>query len=245
MHDGFSSELVKLNHNEVLESLKAIAQPAKALIMAGYFKAGVGEYAEGDQFLGIAVPDQRAIAKKFRELQLDQLKLLLESPWHESRSTALFILVMQFERAKESFRSDIVEFYLANLDAVNNWDLVDSSAPNILGQYALEKVGYRKRIDQLAASGDLWRERISVLATRPQIKDGDFTQFQKFACKFLTHKHDLMHKAVGWMLREMGEQDLYSLLAFLDLWVSKMPRTMLRYAIEKLPDGQRKDYLKR
>ena len=229
----------------ILATLQGKAQPKKAIVIAGYFKTGAGEYAEGDQFLGVAVPDQRAIAKEFRELPLDQVTRLLQSQWHECRLTALFILVLQFERAEDPQRREIVEFYLENLTGVNNWDLVDSSAPKILGAYALKEVSFRDRIDQLAASGELWQERIAVLATYPQIRSSDFVQIQKLARKFLTHQHDLMHKAVGWMLREMGMIDEHSLLKFLDSWGAKMPRTMLRYAIEKLPDKQRKEYLAR
>lgn len=208
-----------------------------------FFKTGVGEYGEGDFFLGVTVPVQRTIAKQFRALSTAEIRKLLQSKWHECRLTALFILVMQFERSKEPVRRQLVEFYLANLDRVNNWDLVDSSASKILGVYSIEVPEFRKQIEQLAASGHLWKERVAIIATQAHIKQGDFRQLLKLAKSFLGHEHDLIHKAVGWMLREMGDKDVQPLTAFLDSNCKKMPRTMLRYAIEKLPAESRKRYL--
>jgi 3-methyladenine DNA glycosylase AlkD len=219
------------------------ADVEKAEFFPRFFKTGPGEYGEGDCFLGVTVPDQRVIAKQFRDLPIAEVKKLLQSHWHECRLTALFILVLQFERAKEPLRRELVEFYLDNLDRVNNWDLVDSSASKILGAYSLDVSQYRKCIEQLAASGHLWRERVAVIATQSQIKQGDFRQILKLAKRFLKHEHDLIHKAVGWMLREMGQKKIGPLIAFLDSYGDRMPRTMLRYAIEKLPPEQRKAYL--
>jgi 3-methyladenine DNA glycosylase AlkD len=210
-----------------------------------FFKTGPGEYGEGDYFLGVTVPDQRVIAKQFHDLPLAESKELFQSKWHECRLTALFILVLQFERAKEPRRRELVEFYLKHLDRVNNWDLVDSSASKILGAYSLEAYEYRKCIEQLASSGHLWRERVAVIATQTQIKQGDFRQILQLAKRFLAHDHDLIHKAAGWMLREMGQVDEKPLIKFLDSNSSLMPRTMLRYAIEKLPPEQRKAYLRK
>ena len=218
----------------VLAALKTKANAEKAAFFPRFFKSGPGEYGEGDFFLGVTVPDQRVIAKQFRELPIAEVQSLLLSKWHECRLTAIFILILQFERSKEPLRRELVEFYLANLDRVNNWDLVDSSAPKILGAYSIEDSEYRKRIEQLAACGHLWRERVAVLATQAQIKQGDFRQLLKLAKRFLDHEHDLIHKAVGWMLREMGEVDMQPLIDFLDENSDRMPRTMLRYAIEKL-----------
>ncbi len=232
-----------MNADEVYQALKHRVSSAKANFSPRFFKCGPGEYGAGDQFLGVTVPQQRAIAKEFRELDQASISQLLQSPWHECRLTALLVLVHQFERASEPERGELVEFYLENIEHVNNWDLVDSSAPKILGIYSLEVDVYRKRIEQLAASEDLWRERVAVLATYPHIKRGDFQTILKLAKKFLTHEHDLMHKAVGWMLREVGKQDLAPLIDFLDRHKSRMPRTMLRYAIEKLPPAQREHYL--
>ena len=227
----------------VLAALETKANADKADFFPSFFKTGPGEYGEGDCFLGVSVPDQRAIAKEARDLSTAELKKLLRSKWHECRLTAIFILVMQFNRSKEPTRRELVEFFLANLEGVNNWDIVDSSAQKILGAYSMEVPEYRKRIEQLAASGHLWRERIAVIATQVQIKQGDFSLILKLAKRFLNHEHDLIHKAVGWMLREMGGKDIQPLLAFLDLNAKRMPRTMLRYAIEKLPEEQRKRYM--
>ena len=227
----------------VMATLRSKENPEKAAFFPRFFKTRPGEYGAGDFFLGVTVPDQRIIAKQFRELPIAQIRELLYSKWHECRLTALFILVLQFDRAKESLRRELVEFYLENLDRVNNWDLVDSSASKILGEYSIEVVEYCKRIEQLAASGHLWRERIAVVATQSQIKQGDFRLILKFAKRFLAHKHDLIHKAVGWMLREMGEVEMQPMIAFLDNYADRMPRTMLRYAIEKLPPEQRSFYL--
>ena len=232
-----------VSSQQVLTALKTKADAERAKNFTRFFKTGPGEYGEGDYFLGVTVPNQRVIAKQFRELPSAAVRDLLLSKWHECRLTAIFILVLQFERAQESRRCELVEFYLANLDRVNNWDLVDSSAGKILGAYSLEAPAYRKRIDQLAASRHLWRERVAVIATQTQIKAGDFRQILKFAKRFLNHPHDLIQKAVGWMLREMGQVNLTPLIAFLEANASQMPRTMLRYAIEKLPTAQREFYL--
>lgn len=232
-----------MNADAVYRSLQKKSCSEKATSFARFFKAGPGEYGEGDCFLGVTVPDQRTIAKQFRNLERSSIAELLESKWHECRLTALLILVLQFEKASEPQRREIVDFYIEKLDRVNNWDLVDSSAPKILGVYSLEAPAYRKRIEQLAASEQLWRERVAVLATYPHIKQSDFQLILKLAKKFLSHKHDLMHKAVGWMLRELGKKDVNVLIAFLEAHRHRMPRTMLRYAIEKMPPQQRELYL--
>jgi 3-methyladenine DNA glycosylase AlkD len=227
----------------VLAMLKTKEKPEKAAFFPRFFKTRPGEYGAGDFFLGVTVPDQRITAKQFRDLPIAQIRELLYSKWHECRLTALFILILQFERANEPLRHELVEFYLENLDQVNNWDLVDSSASKIVGAYSIEVVEYCKRIEQLAASGHLWRERVAVIATQAQIKQGDFRLILKLAKRFLAHKHDLIHKAVGWMLREVGEVDMQPMIAFLDNYADRMPRTMLRYAIEKLPQERRIFYL--
>ncbi len=226
-------------HDALKASVETGSDPTR------FFKTGAGQYAEEDLFLGVKVPNQRTIAKQFRDLPIHELRKLIASKWHECRLTALLILVLQFERAKEPLRRELVDFYLANLDHVNNWDLVDSSAQKILGAYALEVAAYRKQIEQLATSGALWRERVAIISTQVHIKKGDFQLILKLAKQFLNHQHDLIHKAVGWMLREMGQRELQPLISFLDKNAPKMPRTMLRYAIEKLPAEQRKLYLER
>ena len=228
---------------DVERALKDKADAVKAKSFPLFFKSGPGQYGEGDCFLGVTVPDQRVISKQFRALPQAELTTLLDSKWHECRLTALLILVLQYEREREPQRGELVEFYLSKLDRVNNWDLVDSSAPKILGDYSLHKPEYRVRIEQLAASGQLWHERVAVLATYPHIKQKDFRLILKLAKKFLGHEHDLMHKAVGWMLREVGKADNSELLKFLDSHAHRMPRTMLRYSIEKLTPEQREHYL--
>ncbi len=226
-----------------MRALQANVNAEKAAFFPRFFKTGPGEYGEGDCFLGVAVPEQRAIAKQFRGLDSPEIAELLDSKWHECRLTALLILVLQFEQAVEPQRRAMVDFYLSKLQRVNNWDLVDSSAPKLLGAYSCDVPAYRNRIEQLAASEQLWSERVAVLATLPHIKQGDFELILKLAQRFTTHKHDLIHKSVGWMLREMGKQNLSVLLTFLETHKHRLPRTMLRYAIEKLPPTQRELYL--
>lgn len=234
------------NAEAVKDALQEHVDLEKAEFYPRFFKAGKGEYAEGDKFLGVTVPNQRKVAKAFRDLPLPQISRLLKSPWHEQRLTALFILVLQFERCNdEPARRKVVDFYLDHLDFVNNWDLVDSSAHKILGTWLLDHEEEQGTLDELAESGDLWRERVSVIACLPLIKQGEFDWILRLSEWFLDHEHDLIHKAVGWMLREAGKQDRTVLRAFLDTHAPVMPRTMLRYAIEKLPAHERRGYLSR
>lgn len=208
-----------------------------------FFKTGKGEYGEGDVFIGIKSPDIKKLAQKYaRNLDLDETEKLLRHPYHEARSLALSLLTLKFPRADMNGKTEIVRLYLKNREFINNWDLVDISAYKILGQYAfLTKDS--SPLYELARSKHLWSERMSVLACLYPIKKGDFTDIRKLAVFFLPHKHDLMHKAVGWMLREMGKVDSAALLTFLDTHTHEMPRTALRYAIEKLPKEKRKYYL--
>ena len=224
--------------------LAAAADPAKAAFLPGFFRAVPGGYGEGDRFLGVAVPAQRQAARRFaRELTLEETARLLDSPWHEHRLTALFILVRRFEAAKEeAAREEIVRLYLAHLGSVNNWDLVDSSAPHLLGAWLFGRD--RGLLDELAASGDLWRQRVAVLATQHFIRRGEFADTLRLAGRLLAHPHDLIHKAVGWMLREVIERGPEAGLAFLRRHHAAMPRTMLRYAIEKLEPGLRQAFLR-
>lgn len=242
---------MSLTATEVLNVLRQRIRLDKAEFLPKFFKAFPGGYGEGDKFLGVVVPDQRQVAKQFRELSIVEIKKLLESPWHECRLTGLFILVDQFERASRGKRADpkvakqLVEFYLGNLAAVNNWDLVDTSAPKILGRWLLDHPTRRKLLNRLAVSDVLWERRIAVLATMPLIHAGELTEFLKLAKLLLNDSHDLMHKAIGWMLREVGKQDVSALIEFLDTHAAKMPRTMLRYAIEKRPAAERQMWLKK
>lgn len=221
---------------------QAVAE--KAISFSRFFKAGPGEYAEGDQFLGVTVPDQRKIARQFRELPPAEIQQLLKNPYHECRLTGVLILVSQFEHARtESDRKLLYDFYLTHVNCINNWDLVDSSAPKIVGSFLWQK--NHQPLFKLARTNHLWKNRIAIVATQYFIKHGQPETTLELAELLLNHRHDLIHKAVGWMLREVGEKNQPRLFAFLNQHVSQMPRTMLRYAIEKLPESKRQSFLKK
>lgn len=226
---------------EIRAALHAAAQPAAVPILRSFFKTGPGEYAEGDQFLGVKVPDTRRIVRTSDGLTEGDILALLRSPIHEERLLALLILVRRFERGDEVTREGIVSLYLRETGQINNWDLVDSSAPYILGPWLLRRD--RAILRKLAKSPHLWERRIAMLATFAFIRAGDFAWTLDLAEKLLPDPHDLMHKAVGWMLREVGNRDEAALRGFLDLHTPSMPRTMLRYAIERLPAADRAHYL--
>lgn len=228
----------------MLQELKAVSQPGKAAFYPNFFRAFPGGYGEGDRFLGVVVPDQRVVARKFREMDRAELERGLQSPWHEMRLTSLFVLVGHYAAAKKSGDPEPwVRFYLDRTSAVNNWDLVDSSAGQILGDWLVSRPAQRKILHRLSRSGNLWEQRISVVATMPLVKAGDFADLLEVSERLLTHPHDLIHKAVGWLLREMGKQDLEPLLGFLDQHAGRMPRTMLRYSLEKLAPAKRQQYM--
>lgn len=228
---------------ELRQKLREIAHPSQAAIAQRFFKTGPGEYGEADRFLGLKVPQIRATLPKTDDLSEADVLELLHSEWHEERLLALLVFVRRFDRAKKDIKTQqhVVSLYLANTKWINNWDLVDSSAPQILGVWLLKRD--RSVLDTLAASDSLWEQRIAMLATQTFIRARDFTDTLRLSVYFLTHPHDLMHKACGWMLREMGKRDVKPLLVFLDQHAAKMPRTMLRYALEKLPEETRQAYL--
>jgi 3-methyladenine DNA glycosylase AlkD len=226
---------------KLIADLRSCADAEKAAFLPRFFKAGPGEYGEGDVFLGVSVPAQRKIAKQYADIPLDSLETLLDSEYHECRLTALLILVQKFEKRDED-QKDIAGFYLSHVHRVNNWDLVDLSAAKILGRYLDGRDV--SILDDFAESGDLWKQRISIIATYPFIKRGEFEHTLRIAEKLLDHPHDLIHKAVGWMLREVGKQDSTTEERFLRRYCTLMPRTMLRYAIEKFDTNKRKMYLK-
>ena len=232
-----------MNLSDLRQKLREAATPSQAVIARRFFKTGPGEYGEGDCFLGLKVPQIRAELPRTDALREAEVLELLHSKWHEERLLALLVLVQRFSRAKkdEAAQPRIVSLYLANTKWINNWDLVDSSAPQILGAWLLKRD--RSVLDTLAASTSLWEQRIAVLATQAFIRAGDFADTLRLSALFLTHEHDLMHKACGWMLREVGKRDVKPLLAFLDQHAAQMPRTMLRYALEKLPETTRQAYL--
>lgn len=233
----------------IVEDLKAalefLSVKEKAEFYPRFFKAGPGEYAEGDKFIGVTVPEQRKVAKEFwNKITLKELPTLLSSKIHEHRHTALLMLVTRFEKTKDSKeRAEIVQFYLKNRKNVNNWDLVDNSCYKILGRYCFENQD-DTILKKLADEDNLWSKRMAIVSTMWHAKKGEFKLLKELALKNLQHEHDLMHKANGWLLREMGEKDEKELLDFLKLHYQKMPRTSLRYATEKLDENLRQDFLK-
>ena len=227
-------------YTETLRSLRAYSDEEKKEILSRFFKTGKGQYGEGDRFMGVTVPNTRKVAKSAAGLSSDVVEMLLESPWHESRLCALLILIEKYRKDPET----IVTFYLNHTRWVNNWDLVDLSAPYILGDY-LVKLEDRSILYELAQSQLMWEQRIAVVSTLMLIKNGQFEDTMRLAQKLLSARHDLMHKAVGWMLREVGKRDKGLLQSFLEKHKSQMPRTMLRYAIEKFSPEERAYYMKR
>lgn len=231
--------------NEIKQALTVLSIPEKAEFFPKFFKTGKGEYGEGDIFIGVSVPDQRKVAKEFyNKISLAELSELLSSKVHEHRLTALLILVMKFEKSKEkSQQKEIIAFYLSHLDFINNWDLVDTSCYKILGRYCFENQE-TKLLSDLSYSGNMWHKRMAIVGTMYHVKKGSFELTKEFAIRNLHHPHDLMHKANGWLLREMGNKNETELLDFLNQHYKEMPRTSLRYAIEKLDENVRQDYLK-
>ncbi|WP_106917086.1 DNA alkylation repair protein [Chryseobacterium aurantiacum] len=230
---------------DIKEALAVLSIPEKAEFFPRFFKTGKGEYGEGDLFLGVKVPDQRSVAREYySKLNLEELSELLSSKYHEHRLTALFMLILKFEKTKDNaIKDEIVAFYLNHLKYVNNWDLVDSSCYKILGRYAYEnkKEGLLR---DLSEAEEMWHKRIAVVGTMHYVKKGSYDLTKEFVTRNLKHSHDLMHKANGWLLREMGNKNEKELISYLDTYYKEMPRTCLRYAIEKLDEEVRQDYLK-
>ena len=232
---------------QVSQDLRKLADKEVAKNLSWFFKTGKGEYGEGDKFLGIKVPQSRAVAKKYATLPLSEIETLSKSPYHEERFTAVVILVNQFKKQKTQLgRKKLFDFYLKliNLGSVNNWDLVDVSAP-YLGEYLVSLPDADKLLRKLAKSKNLWNQRAAVMFTWPFIRSGSLEETFEIVRGFLSHPHDLIHKACGWMLRESGKRSITELRHFLDSHVDDMPRTMLRYAIEKMGEAERKKWLSR
>ena len=227
---------------ELKSTIRENADKNHAKTMQWFFKTGKGEYGEGDKFLGLRVPLQRKIAKKFNELELSDLKQLLQSKIHEQRLVSLLILVEQYQNADVKGKAKIYKFYLQNSQYINNWDLVDLSAPKIVGLHLLNDD--KKILFKYARSNNLWKKRIAIISTYTFIKNKELATALELSDKLLNDKHDLIHKAVGWMLREVGKMNMNVLENFLKPRYNKMPRTTLRYAIEKFPEQKRKKYLK-
>lgn len=229
---------------EVIKEIKSLYNEKYAQHHTRFFKTGKGEYGEGDKFLGLMVPQTKSISKKyFKHISLEDTSELIKNEYHEIRLAALHILVLKYKKADEKLKKKIYELYLKNTKYINNWDLVDLSAPYIVGDYVYANKLHND-LWKLAKSNHLWSERIAVVANAYLIRQGDFETILNLAEYFLPHKHDLMHKAVGWMLRETGKKDIAVLSEFLDKNAQYMPRTMLRYAIERYPEDERQAYLK-
>ena len=228
-------------YKKISRILKGFADPAIAAHSQRFFKTGKGEYGEGDRFLGIRVPVLRKQARRFRHLALEEVTVLLRSRWHEERLCALFILVARFSQGALEDKAAIYKLYLAHTAYINNWDLVDSSAPHIVGAYLADK--NRQPLFALAQSPSLWERRIAMLATLYLIRKNEFDDALEIAKILQNDAEDLIHKAVGWMLREVGKRDGAVERAFLAEHYQQMPRTMLRYAIEKFPANERRKYL--
>ena len=225
------------------QQLRDISRPEKIKILSSFFKTGKGEYGEGDKFLGITVPDNRKVATAHAFDPIADILEMLSHEIHEFRLSALLALVHRYKKAKTADEQTvIVDFYLANAHRCNNWDLVDLSAPYILGTHLLNHHS-PTMLDTLAASDNLWRQRIAIVATLTLIRNNRFDDTLHLAEHYLTHTHPLMHKATGWMLREVGKKHLPTLLNFLDQWADMMPRTALRYAIERLTPEKRQYYM--
>lgn len=227
---------------QVQAELARLADPAQAAVLSRFFKTGPGEYAEGDRFRGLKTPQVRATVKRAEALPLAEIARLVESLWHEDRATGLLLAVRRFERAKAlAVRRELFDFYLAAAKAgrINNWDLVDITAPQIVGGWLRERPERVRTLDRLARSALLWERRIAVLATLHFIRCREYGDTVRLATRLRDDPHDLMHKAVGWMLREVGKRDRSALDAFLTEHAARMPRTMLRYAIEKHSAAER------
>lgn len=231
-----------MDFRELKKTIREIASPERAEVTRSFFKTGPGEYSEGDKFLGIRIPDLRTLVKKADAVTLKEALTLLRSEWHEERLMALLLMERHFQRtAEESARELIVRAYLANTRRVNNWDLVDASAPPILGGWLLTRK--RSVLGELVRSDNLWERRIAIVSTLTLIRSGDFQDTLRLTQRLLKDPEDLMHKACGWMLREVGKKDPMVLTTFLARHAPAMPSTMLRYAIERFPQPERRRWL--
>lgn len=236
--------------HEIENKMIGMRDDAQAAHLMRFFKCGIGEYGEGDRFLGLRVPQTRAIVKEYcKRIQLDDCVKLVASPWHEVRLAGFLLMVELYKHSKRKYETEarkVVDCYLSSVDRANNWDLVDLSAAYILGDWLVTHPEHRKILDNLSdMDGRLWHQRVAMVANWMLIRNGEYDDTFRIAEKYLTHPHDLIHKATGWMLREVGKRGGHQqLCSFLDIYASKMPRTMLRYAIEKFPEELRQYYLK-
>lgn len=230
-----------MKKNDAQAALRDLADPEIAGHSQRFFKTGEGEYAEGDQFLGIRVPNIRKVARRFKQLSLAEIEKLLHSDFHEERLCGLIMMANRAKKAKPEEQKKLYDLYLLNADYINNWDLVDVSAEHVVGRYLFSND--RAILYELAQSDELWERRIAIMSTYHFIKNNDFEDTLAIAELLLDDEHDLIHKASGWMLREVGNRDMDAEERFLKKHVLQMPRTMLRYAIEKFPEEKRQQYL--
>ncbi len=246
------SEILSQQAKVIIKEIKQNTKRDKSELLSRFFKTGPGQYGEGDKFLGITVPVSRKIAQKYSNISLPEISKLLKNEYHEARLVALLILVHKYKKLSTDHtssrqglrdRKKLVDFYLKNTKYINNWDLVDLSAGYIVGDY-LYKNGDRKILEKLAKSENLWEKRIAIISTFAFIYEGESKWTFKIVTMLMKDKHDLIHKACGWMLREVGKRvSEKELTEYLDKYTQKMPRTMLRYAIERLPESKRQYYL--
>lgn len=237
----------KKSVTKIQKDLRAVASSEKARLLQRFFKTGKGDYGEGDKFLGIVVPACRQVAKRYYAMaSLKDVEVLLKSQWHEERQIALFLLVLQFDQADEAKQKQIFDLFLKNTRYINNWDLVDCNAPRIVGKYIYQHQKLSPLLEKLAKSKSLWERRIAIISTLYfTVKGNNPAPTLRIAKMLLKDKHDLIHKAVGWMLREVGKRCNEKILCdFLDQHARAMPRTMLRYAIERFDEKKRQAYLK-
>ncbi len=232
---------MELTYNQAKDELLALAQPRRSELVARFFKAIPGQYGEGDQFLGLIMPQQRQITKQYQNLPLDETEQLVQDAYHECRMTGLLIWVDQTRKANVAERDAILERYLANRQYINNWDLVDVTCPHIIGRHISQSD--HALLYDLVREENIWSQRMAIISTFALIRQGLFSDTFSLAEILLTHKHDLIHKAIGWMLREVGKRNTDSLEEFLHDHVRQMPRTALRYAIERFAPSQRAYYL--
>ncbi len=227
---------------DIVRDFKKVSSKEKADILQRFFKTGKGEYGEGDVFVGVVVPEIRKLCKKYyKEIHFDTLNYFLHNEIHEYRLFSLLTLTYKYEKAEKKERTKIYEYYIKNIKYINNWDLVDLSAPKIVGEYLKEKD--RSILYEMIESKNIWEQRVAILSTFTFIRNNDFKDILTFSEKLLDHKHDLIHKALGWMLREVGKKDEKVLKNFLNIYYLKMPRTMLRYSIERLNKTEKSRYM--
>ena len=231
---------MKIKVSELKLELENISSTEKRAAYQWFFKTGKGDYGEGDSFIGVTMPELHKAAKKYKNLEFNEIRELLKSPIHEHRMVGLLILVLRYEKQKK----EVFEFYLENVEAANNWDLIDVTAPKVIGKYLLENPKEKDLLYNFANSSDLWKKRISIISTMTFIKNNQFEDAIKISEILIKDEHDLIHKAVGWMLREIGKKDEVKLKEFLNKHIREMSRTTLRYSIEKLDSEERLRYLR-